>query len=128
MAFVVTSCAPHPYYRRSSQPVKLRNASDLETSTGVASYYAHKFHGRRTASGEIFNMHSLTAAHRTYPFGTRVRVTNLENGMQVTVVVNDRGPFAKNRIIDLSLAAAKRIDMIRSGTAKVQLDVIEWGQ
>lgn len=73
-------------------------------------------------------MYDLTAAHRTYPFGTRLRVTNLENRLAVVVVVNDRGPFAKNRIIDLSLAAAERIDMIRSGTARVRLEVLEWGQ
>ncbi len=88
---------------------------------GVASWYGPKFHGRRTANGEVYNMYDLTAAHRTLPFGTRVQVTNLNNGRQVEVRINDRGPFIKNRIIDLSYTAARRIDMIGSGTAPVRL-------
>jgi len=89
--------------------------------TGVASYYAHKYHGRTTASGERFDMNDLTAAHKTLPFGTRVRVTNLDNGKSVTVRVNDRGPFVKGRVIDLSLAAAKKVDMVHAGLANVEV-------
>jgi rare lipoprotein A len=89
---------------------------------GMASYYGKEFHGRKTASGEIFDMHKLTAAHKTLPFGTRVRVTNLENGRSVTVRINDRGPFKKGRIIDLSFEAARQIGM--AGTAKVRLAVL----
>jgi len=93
---------------------------------GLASYYGEKFHGRKTASGEVFNMYEMTAAHRTLPFGTYVRVTNLENGRSVVVRINDRGPFAKGRIIDLSYAAAKRLGMVHSGVAKVRIEVIAY--
>ena len=89
---------------------------------GIASWYGGKFHGRRTASGEPYNMYDLTAAHRWLPFGTLVRVTNLRNHRSVVVRINDRGPFVKNRIIDLSYAAARALDMIKSGTAPVVLE------
>jgi rare lipoprotein A len=100
----------------------------LHARVGTASWYGPGFHGRRTANGEEYNMHALTAAHRTLPFGTRVSVTNLSNGRSVVVRINDRGPFVKNRIIDLSHAAAERIDMIGSGTARVRLRVLGQGQ
>jgi rare lipoprotein A len=99
----------------------------LLTLEGVASYYAHDFNGKQTSNGETFDMNSLTAAHRTFPFGTKVRVTNLENNKMVIVRVNDRGPFKEGRIMDLSMGAAKEIDLIRNGTAHVRLEVIEWG-
>ena len=86
---------------------------------GVASWYGGKFHGRKTANGETYDMHGLTAAHKTLPFGLRVRVGNRENGRTVVVRINDRGPFVKDRIIDLSYAAARRIGMVRPGTARV---------
>lgn len=95
---------------------------------GVASYYADEFHGRTTANGEIYDMNALSAAHRSFPFGTLLRVTNTENGKSVVVRVNDRGPFVEGRIIDLSLGAAKAVDMIKSGTALVTIDVLELGQ
>jgi rare lipoprotein A len=91
---------------------------------GFASFYSKQHHGRKTASGEKFNMFNLTAAHKTLPFGTRIRVTNIKNGKSVCVTVNDRGPFVKSRIIDLSFGAAKKLDMVKSGTAKVSLEVI----
>ncbi|MCI0747222.1 MAG: septal ring lytic transglycosylase RlpA family protein [Verrucomicrobia subdivision 3 bacterium] len=91
---------------------------------GEASFYDNKFHGRRTASGERYDKSRLTAAHRTYPFGTTLRVTHLGNRRTVIVRVNDRGPFARGRIIDLSLAAARRLEMIRSGTARVKVEII----
>lgn len=94
---------------------------------GVASYYADEFNGRMTSNGETFDMHELTAAHRTLPFNTKVRVTNLVNGRFVVVRINDRGPFKDDRIIDLSLAGAKEIGLISSGTAKVRVEVLEWG-
>jgi len=93
--------------------------------TGVASYYALKFHGRKTASGEIFHKDSLTAAHKTLPFGTKVRVTNLKNNKSVIVKINDRGMRGKNRIIDLSPGAAKEINMMGSGLIKVKVEVLE---
>ena len=93
-------------------------------SSGVASYYGPGFHGRRTANGETFNMHAMTAAHRTLPFGTLIKVTNLSNGKSTIVRVNDRGPYVGNRVIDLSVAAAKEIGSSHSGTARVNLEVI----
>ena len=93
--------------------------------TGVASYYGGKFHGRRTASGEIFNKNAMTAAHRSLKFGTKVKVTNLRNGRAVLVRVNDRGPHVRGRIIDLSQAAAKKIGLAHAGTARVKLEVLK---
>jgi rare lipoprotein A len=99
----------------------------LLTLEGVASYYADDFHGKQAANGERFDMNALTAAHRTFPFGTEVRVTNLANGKLVVVRINDRGPFKEGRLIDLSLRAAKDLDMMGAGTAKVRLEVVRWG-
>ena len=89
--------------------------------TGVASYYGARHHGKRTASGEPFNQHALTAAHPGLPFGTRVLVTNLRNDESVVVRINDRGPHTRGRLIDLSREAAKQLDMLGSGTAKVRV-------
>ena len=91
---------------------------------GVASWYGIPFDGHRTSNGEIYDMHQFTAAHRTLPFGAIVRVTNLRNGRQTEVRINDRGPFVANRVIDLSLSAAQAIDMIGTGTATVRLEMI----
>jgi rare lipoprotein A len=96
-----------------------------KTQTGMASWYGKKYHGRPTACGEIFDMNKLTAAHRDFPFGVRVRVTNLDNRKSVVVRINDRGPWKRDRIIDLSYAAAKKIDMLKYGTARVKLEVIK---
>ncbi len=92
--------------------------------TGVASWYGVPFHGRKTANGEIYNMHTLTAAHKTLPLGTRVRVTNLENLKSLIVKVNDRGPFAHGRIIDLSREAAIQLEMLYNGVARVKIEAI----
>lgn len=92
--------------------------------TGMASYYANQFHGRRTSNGERFNMYAYTAAHRTHPFNTMLKVTNLANGKSVIVRVNDRGPHARKRILDLSKRAAADIDLIRHGSAKVRVEVV----
>ena len=94
------------------------------TETGIASWYGPNYDGRRAASGEIFDMQKLTAAHKKLPFQTWVEVTNLRNGKQVEVRITDRGPFVRGRIVDLSLAAARDIDMVREGTARVRLKVI----
>ncbi len=94
---------------------------------GVASYYADDFNGKKTSNGETYDMHAFTAAHRTFPFGTRVRVTNLANNKSVVVRINDRGPFKEGRIIDLSLGAARALEVIATGTTRVRLDVLEWG-
>ncbi|WP_434592351.1 septal ring lytic transglycosylase RlpA family protein [Pseudomonas sp. R4-83] len=93
--------------------------------SGVASYYGARHHGKRTASGEAFNQHSLTAAHRQLPFGTRVKVTNLKNDESVVVRINDRGPHTRGRIIDLSREAADQIGMLRSGTARVRVQALD---
>ena len=90
-------------------------------AVGLASYYGRKFDGRRTASGERYNMQALTAAHRALAFGSKVEVTNLKNGRKVQVRINDRGPFVEGRIIDLSYAAAKRIGMLSKGVVKVKI-------
>ncbi len=93
--------------------------------TGRASYYGDFFHGRRTASGERFDMYKYTAAHRTLPFGTKVKVTNLRNRKSVILKINDRGPHVRSRIIDLSKAAARAIDLMRFGAAKVAIEVLK---
>lgn len=92
---------------------------------GRASYYGDEFEGRRTASGERYDGDAMTAAHRTLPFGTRVRVTNLDNGKSVEVVVNDRGPHRAGRVIDLSRHAAEELGMMRAGTARVAVEVVD---
>ena len=95
--------------------------------TGIASWYGPGFHGRPTASGAIYDQHELTAAHQTLPLGTKVMVTNLDTGRSVEVLINDRGPFAKGRIIDLSYAAAESLGMIGPGTIPVRIEVIDSG-
>lgn len=107
-----------------SAPLAAR-AQPLDTTytvRGMASYYGDELAGRPTASGEPFDPTRLTAAHRTLPFGTKLRVTNLRNGKTVVVRINDRGPFARRRIIDLSYAAARRIGMVATGTALVRIE------
>jgi len=99
------------------------NAKAIEN--GVSSWYGPNFHGKLTANGEIYDMDGITAAHRTLPFGTILLVENLDNGKTVQVRINDRGPYAKNRIIDLSRGAAERIEMIGPGTARVRLYLLE---
>jgi rare lipoprotein A len=91
---------------------------------GFASWYGGKFHGRLTSSGEVFDTNEMTAAHRTLPFGTMVKVTNLDNGKSALVKINDRGPFVEGRIIDLSRAAAEEIDMLGQGVARVSLEIV----
>ena len=94
------------------------------TFSGRASWYGPGFHGRRTANGEIFNQNALTAAHPSLKFGTKVKVTNLNNGRSVVVRINDRGPYAGGRVIDLSAAAARSLKMVRSGVARVKVTIL----
>jgi rare lipoprotein A len=143
--------SPHPRHVGSCMPARLRDApffiilawvigcsvpaSKVRvpeppsvgrlSQTGIASWYGPGFHGKATASGEIYNQNDFTAAHQTLPLGTRVMVTNLENGSSTQVLINDRGPFAKGRIIDLSYSAAQLIDMVGPGTALVRVDVLD---
>jgi len=142
----LTGCAASPRFATRSTPSSPKGEASGETTKpaesniprnssgkilltleGVASFYADEFHGKQTSNGEIYDMNDLTAAHRTFPFGTKVRVTDLENGKTVIVRVNDRGPFHEGRIIDLSLGAAKELDLVKTGTARVRIEVLEWG-
>lgn len=115
------ACAQAPVARG---PAQERPATTLSGQEGMASYYGKSFAGRPTASGERFDPRALTAAHRDLPFGTRLRVTNLENGRSVTVRVNDRGPYAAGRIVDLSWQAARKLGMVDSGVARVRLEIL----
>lgn len=108
-----------------THPAGDESLSGREIDGGMASYYGRKFDGRRTASGERFDMSELTAAHRTLPFGSKVRVTNATNGRSVVVRINDRGPFHGNRVIDVSRAAAERLGLIAPGSGRVKLALIE---
>lgn len=116
VALLASSCAKHP---RAVHSVSIGH-----TETGLASWYGDPYHGRHAANGEVYDMNLLTAAHRTFPFGTWVEVANLSNAKRVSVRITDRGPFVHGRIIDLSRAAAEQIDMIGPGTARVHLKVI----
>lgn len=107
----------------ASAPAELPETTSL--GSGTASYYASKFNGRRTASGEAFDNTAMTAAHRTLPFGSLVRVTNPATGQSVVVRINDRGPFSRGRMIDVSRAAAEQLGMIARGHATVELELIE---
>ncbi len=134
--FFLLGCASTPRFTKSrTDEPSISSTKDIQpppnakqSYEGIASYYATDFHGKKTANGETFDMHKFTAAHRSFPFGTKVKVTNLENGKSVIVRVNDRGPFKLERIMDLSYGAAEALDMIATGTAKVKLDVVEWGE
>lgn len=98
---------------------------EQEVQVGFASYYASRFHGARTASGDRYDEEALTAAHRSLPFGTRVQVTNLSNGRSVIVTITDRGPFAPGRIIDVSRRAARKLGFVREGTTRVRVKTLE---
>lgn len=125
-------CSSTTRYARTSDnsenEVRGNDKARLELEYGTASFYADEFDGKKTANGEIYDMHDLTAAHPSYPFNTIVRVTNLSNGKSVEVRINDRMPQFKGRIIDLSLAAAKEIEMINKGIEEVKVEVIKWGK
>ena len=109
-------------FGKTYYPVKKVRAGHF--TAGVASWYGPKVHGKKTSCGEVYNMHRMTAAHKTFPMNTLVRVTNLRNGRHAVVRINDRGPFVDNRIIDLSFAAAKDLGMVRAGTAAVRVTVL----
>ena len=116
------ACAERKPLSTSPASVELHHSE-----TGLASWYGKAHQGKRTANGERFDMHALTAAHRTLPFGTIVRVTNLQSGKSVNVRINDRGPFRRDRIIDLSYEAAKALGVAARGTARVKITVIDRG-
>lgn len=114
------------FYEVAGQRYYVSDTSDDYKERGVASWYGRKFHGRRTSSGEIYDMHAMTAAHKSLPLPTWVRVTHLGNGRSIVVRVNDRGPFIDNRIIDLSYAAATALDMVDAGTALVEVEAMDF--
>lgn len=116
---LLAACASYP------GPAPMDSVTTGWQEEGEASWYGPGFHGRQTASGEVYDMEAMTAAHRELPFGSRVRVVNLDNGRETHVRINDRGPFARGRVLDLSRAAAREIDMLGSGTARVRIEVLE---
>jgi len=128
--FLLTACLPKQrivYERRTPPPekeTKIEKREWREVQQGMASWYGADFHGKQTSSGEVYDMYQLTCAHNTLPLGTMVMVTNLENGKSVELKVNDRGPFVKGRIIDVSYAAARMLGMHEQGTAAVRVEVI----
>jgi len=134
-AFVLVSwlifigCSPRP--RFTDNPAYVSNARGSfrvgQIWTGVASYYGSEFHGRRTACGETFDMNAITAAHRELPFGSILKVENLDNGRVVKVRVNDRGPQKRKRILDLSFGAARELDMVSEGVANVKIELVSVG-
>ena len=138
--FLIASCAPSshvidtpetkgrkywekPYVVAGQRYDPLLDCQEF-TEEGMASWYGRDFHGRKTSNGEIYNMHAMTAAHKTLPLGVFVRVKNLRNGKEAVVRVNDRGPFVKGRIIDLSYSAAKKIGIVGPGTAPVRIEML----
>jgi len=125
LIFFSTSCLVG-YYHEPGDLYDMYYPTD-DVQVGFASWYGKKFHGRPTSSGETYNMFAYTAAHRTLPFNTIVLVRNLENGNEVRVKINDRGPFKKGRIIDVSYAAAMKLGMINRGIAKVKVIVLKIG-
>jgi rare lipoprotein A len=127
MAFLLAGCVSSPRYTFAQPQTDESDVKQSGLEEGMASYYAEEFNGRHTSNGEIYDMNKLTAAHRTLPFNTKVRVTNTQSGRAVVVRINDRGPFKDNRIIDVSRAAAKALELVGTGTAPVRLEVLEFG-
>lgn len=133
MFLLITACGSSKRFtsdEKSDNYRENKNSTNgyLLTETGEASYYADKFNGKKTANGETYNMFDLTAAHPNLPFDTEVRILNLKNNKEVIVRINDRMPNFKSRIIDLSYAAAKKIDMISDGITEIKLEVISLGK
>ncbi len=120
-SYVHPTMRPYTVFGKRYYPTKVRVG---EKFTGISSWYGPDFDGKATSSGEIYDMHALTAAHKTLPMNTIVKVTNRDNGKNVVVRINDRGPFVGTRIIDLSNKAARQIDMVKKGTANVRLEII----
>ena len=127
------NCSSSPRYttgsRNPSKPVKKVNSTTKSKKIlkGISSYYGEDFHGKLTANGEVFDMYGLTAAHKTLPLNTIVRVTNLENEKSLILRINDRGPYVKGRMLDCSYGAALKLGFIGNGTTKVKVEVIELG-
>ena len=137
---LLTACGSAPRFtsresrfeKRTPPPAenldRYENTESLETVTGVASYYADKYDGKITYSGEVYDMYGLSAAHPSYQMGTVIRVTNLFNDKSVIIRINDKMPFRPDRIIDLSLGCAQELDMVNVGIQEVKVEVLEWGK
>jgi rare lipoprotein A len=108
-----------------AEPTLPADAKPVATETGLASWYGPPYHNRRGSNGEVYNMHAMTAAHRTYPLGSIVRVTNIKTGHSALVRITDRGPFIPGRIVDLSLAAARKLDVVQPGVAEVKVELMQ---
>jgi rare lipoprotein A len=113
-------------FSSSLEPIRLVVVPQEKAEIGVASWYGEEFQGNETASGEIYDLNGLTAAHPTLPFGTTVRVTNLKNNKEILLRVNDRGPYIGQRVIDVSLAAAKRLGFVYEGITQVRIEVVRY--
>lgn len=124
LAIAAAACAHAPALRSPAAPSPPAPGAERAArgEVGIASYYGRRFHGRRTASGARYDMRALTCAHPSAPFGTRLRVTDLDTGRSVVVTVNDRGPFARGRVVDLSLAAARALGMVERGLVRVRVE------
>ena len=141
ISFIAFNCSSSPRYNtgtyqkpsstNSKVPAKLatkgKNQKHRRIMKGGSSFYAEDFHGKLTANGEIYDMYGLTAAHKTLPLNTIVRVTNISNNKSLILRINDRGPYVKGRILDCSYGAAKKLDFVNDGTTEVKVEVIEWG-
>ena len=134
LCIIFADCTNSPRYGGSIGTSKKSNPRSLKTAkrvpkviTGVSSFYGTDFHGKLTANGEVFDMYGLTAAHKTLPLNTIVRVTNLANNKSLILRINDRGPYIKGRILDCSYGAAKKLDFLLQGTTKVRIEIIEVG-
>jgi len=128
-AFLAGGCTRSVSHQQLSHPLSAPPISQPQPSQmGIASWYGPGFHGRPTASGERYDQNALTAAHRTLPLGSRVKVTNLATGKSVQVRINDRGPFVRGRVIDLSHGAARRLGMVQRGTGRVRVQVLQHKQ
>jgi len=110
-----------------AEPILPADTKPLVTETGLASWYGPPYHNRRGSNGEVYNMHAMTAAHRTFPLGSIVRVTNLKTGHAALVRITDRGPFIPGRVVDLSLAAARKVDVVQPGVAEVKVELMQTG-
>ena len=131
MFIFVYSCTTSPRYTANVSSLNKSSKNQKNTSKnklkGVSSWYGPNFHGNLTANGEVYDMYGVTAAHKTLPLNTTVRVTNLANNKSLILRINDRGPYIKGRILDCSYGAAKKLDFIIQGTTKVRIEIIEVG-
>jgi len=133
---IISSCTVSPRYNANSQNHKSSStksnksnntSSNKNISKGVSSWYGPNFHGKLTANGEVYDMYGITAAHKSLPLNTIVRVTNLDNGKSIILRINDRGPYVKDRVLDCSFGAAKKLGFYKKGTAFVKIEIIELG-